>query len=289
MNPASQKIYVGGWERFRMEAAVTKKEAVEDFSWMGRAAADYNECRDVLTRIEGAKEYLKNYVAVEEGSGTNFNDPIGNQIELGSHHSGASHFGMLWSYKALLNDWDGWVLAEKERKAYQEYKMVQVGSEIITGLYYAFTQFLNGDRTYYQEESDLLEDADVHGLEGNLQVVHGMVAHLFREHMERMKLQNLQRKQRQHNDLMGGLKHKYRQPSRWFDYTWGSSILPGTPQEITPEAYAQMEQLYPGYREHIQRVERARRNFQLPPDIRRYSLEGEAFVEDLMRRFQVIV
>ena len=266
-----------------------KKELLEDFSWMGQAAAEYEDCREALNRVEGAKEYLKNYVAVEEGTGFNFDDPIGNQIKLGDHHSGASYYSMLWVYKRLLNDWDGWVLAQKERVAYEEYQKVQVRPDIITHLYYTCTEFLNGNTGGAALESELLAKAATVGLEGSIQDVYNVVAPLFAEHVARMELQSLQRKRRAHVDLIGGLKWKYKHPSRWFDTPWGSTIAPTTPQYITPDAFAEMEQLYPGYKEHIQHVERALSFFQLPAGITRYSPEGNKFTEDVMRRFQVIV
>lgn len=90
-----------------------KKEPVEDFSWMGRApsechkwhwtlndAADYEDCRAALDRVEGGRERLKTYVAKEDSM--NFRDPIGEQIVLGPHHSGASYDALLWSYKSCL-------------------------------------------------------------------------------------------------------------------------------------------------------------------------------------------
>ena len=295
----STTIYIGGWARFREECDVTKKEPVEDFSWMGRApselhswrwtmsdVSDYEECREALNRVEGAREYLKNYVAVEEGEGFDFRDPIGEQIVLGSHHSGASYFALLWSYKALLNDWDGWVLRRKEHVAFQEYRKVQVKSDIITGLYYSAAAVMNGMRA---QESELMARARNHGLHGSLDEVYPIITHLFTEHMAYLALQAEQEKKQRHQDLIGGLKWKYKHPSRWFDTPWGSSLFPTTPQNITEEAFVEMEAKYPAYRQHIQRVQVALQSYSLPEGITRYSPAGEAYTKELLTRHQIIV
>ena len=69
------KIYAGGWAGFREESGATRKESPEDFSWMGEqvilgavttryfsSKSDrmyYEDCRDALERVEGAKNWLR--------------------------------------------------------------------------------------------------------------------------------------------------------------------------------------------------------------------------------------
>jgi hypothetical protein len=293
----STTIYIGGWARFREECDVMKKEPMEDFSWMGRApsechkwhwtlndAADYEDCRAALDRVEGGREYLKTYVAKEDSM--NFRDPIGEQIVLGPHHSGASYDALLWSYKSLLNDWDGWVLRRKEHTAFKEYRKVQVKPDIITSLYYNCTDVMNGNRS---RESELLMRARNHGLHGTLEELYPIVAQLFTEHMARIALQAEQEKKQRHDDLISGLKWKYKHPSRWFDTPWGSSLFPTAPHNITEEAFVEMEALYPGYRHHIQQVETALRTFQLPEHVTRYSQAGEEYTRNHLQSFQIPV
>jgi len=295
-------IYIGGWARFREECAVTKKEAFEDFSWMARQEStfnglrwtindpsDFEDCRDALKRVEGGTEYLKNYVPLEEDEGINFNDPIGNQIQLGSHHSGCSYYSMLWTYRALLNDWDGWVLAQKERGAFEAYQKIQVKPEVISSLYHSAKRFLDGNRPPFPVvESELLENAAQWGLNGGIEEIYSILSHLFAEHMAHLALRAQQQKKRAHNDLIGGLKFKYKHPMRWFDTPWGSSISPTTPQYITEEAYEEMEAKYPGYRAHIQKVKAAMGQFSLPEGVTRYSKAGEQYTDTFLRSRGII-
>lgn len=283
-----KQVYVGGWARFREENEVTKKEPVEEFSWM-REALEYEQCRNALDRVPEAREYLKNYVGVEEGEGINFDDPIGQQIRLGNHHSGASHSAILWSYQQLLKDWDGWVLAQKEYKAYEKYKRIQVDSNVITGLYHSCKNFLEKGGGESWPRTTILEWAARHGLQGSIEEIYPIVTQLFTEQMARVALQAEEQKKRAHRDLIGGLVWKYKHPLRWFDTPHGSTISPPTPDYITPEAYAEMEAKYPGYRSHIERIKAAMRNLKLPYGITRFSPQGDAYVKDFLRRFDIAV
>jgi len=280
------KIYVGGWARFREESGVTKTEPVEDFSWMRGDAGYYEDCREALNRVEGAREYLKAYVAVADGERfVDFDDPIGRQICLDSGHSGNSYARILWSYKALLNDWDGWVQAQKERMAFEKYTKLQVRSSVIVNLYTMAKALAEG--TYPVDETKLLEIASTYGLHGTSQEIYPILTHLYTEHMARMALQAEEEQRREHLTLIGGLKWKYKHPSRWFDTPWGSTISPSTPKSITEEAYEEMERLYPGYRLHIERVKTALTIYELPEGVSRYSYAGEAFTNDFLSRYGI--
>ena len=281
----SPKIYVGGWARFREESGVTKNEPVEDFSWMGGAVGYYEDCRDALNRVEGAREYLKTYVGVGDEDGFDFQDPIGQQIRLDSGHSGSSYTGILWSYKSLLNDWDGWVQMQKERTAFEKYTRLQVRSSVIVNLYTMFKALAEG--TYPVDETKLLEIVSSYGLRGTSQEIYPILTHLYTEHMARIALQAEEEDRREHVSLISGLKWKYKNPSRWFDTPWGSTISPATPNSITEEAYEEMEQLYPGYRQHIEQVKGALGSFQLPEGVSRYSYAGEAYTSDFLSRFGI--
>ena len=294
-------IYIGGWARFRQECNVTKKEAFEDFSWMLRQEstfngltwsichpADYEDCRDALKRVEGGTEYLKNYVPLEDSM--NFCDPIGKQIKLAWHHSGASYSAMLFTYRALLNDWDGWVLRQKERRAYQEYQKIQVDPSVIVELW-SNTDDLVAKRGRLAPNSEelLLLQSKAFGLTGTLEENHAILAQLYTEYMARMALENLQRQERAHSDLIEGLKWKYKHPIRWFDTPYGSTISPTTPGYITEDAFAEMERLYPGYRAHIQEIQAAMHHFSLPQGVTRYSKAGEEYTQTFLRSRGIIV
>jgi hypothetical protein len=289
MASASKQIYVGGWARFREESGVTKKEPVEDFSWMSRGTLDYEDCRDAIARVPGAKEYIKTYVAVQEGAGFNFDGPIGKQINLGHHHSGASRSEMLLSYHQVLKDWDGWVLGQKEYRAYEGYKNVQVGSNIIVGLYYSCKNFLEKPEGGSWSHTTIVEWAAKHGLHGDIKQIYPILAHLYTEHMARTALEAEQKKKEAHRVLIDSLAWKYKHPGRWFDTPYGSTISPPTPDYITEDAYSEMEAKYPGYRAHIQRVKTAMGQVRLPQGVTRFSAAGEAYMKNMLTHFQITV
>jgi len=258
-----KQIYIGGWARFREECGATKKEPFEDFSWMGSpilgtdavydpsGRADYEDCRDAVARVEGGKEYIKTYVAT---GGLNFQDEIGQQIQLHGGHSGASGACMLWSYKRLLNDWDDWVLQQKEHHAYNEYKKRQADEHTIhylmrLGNPHSFPP--SEDST--QKIKDILE---IHGLTVSVEEGVAIATQIWDEFVaRRMRLQKEQEAQR-FLDRVEELEFKYKHPFRWFDTKYGSSIGLSRVSEITPELMAEMTRRHPDYREHIQNLRR---------------------------------
>lgn len=129
-------ITLGGWPAFsQLVACVDKKEQFETFDWLpiheinlyGKSEREYFEdCREALDRVEGSREWLKAY----EGSFTSESGDIYWKIvdQMMKDHSGFSGPATLWSYKMLLNDWDGWVFKQKKRRALALYKKQQVPS-----------------------------------------------------------------------------------------------------------------------------------------------------------------
>lgn len=278
------KIYVGGWTRFREESGATRKELPEDFSWMGEqdivgavvprkfgSKSDrfyYEDCRDALEKVEGAKEWLKAYVSVEEGSGMqNFQDDIGRQIVLHSGHSGSSWCGIMWSYRLILNGWDDWVLANKERDALWEYKQIQVPEYVFSRLRGDTSALFAGHSamSYGPKEEDVKAYAAQWGFQGSLAEISDMATPIYLDNEERNERERMKRAEEGHRDLMGGIKFKYRHPVRWFDTLDGSSILPRTPHEVTGRAIQEMQKAHPEYRQHLQRVTAAMAEFRTLP------------------------
>ena len=277
---SEKKVYIGGWKQFREDCGATRKEAMEDFSWMGvqtigtcmkiwssepRPATFgddsnriyYEDCRDALARIEGAKEWLKNYVKPEKGD--SFDDAIGNQIHLHSGHSGCSYYSILWSYKYLLNNWDDWVLKQKERDAMTHYRRMRVEPYAIAHLVGDAEKILKGvpPSSVYNSQEHILRRADAIGLEGkSIQEIHDICLQIMEENEEIRAKEEAEQNERQHQDLIGGLVFKYENPSRWFDTVRGSTLFPVDPSYITQRAYVEMEAKYPGYRSHIQDISR---------------------------------
>ena len=277
---SEKKVYIGGWKQFREDCGATRKEAMEDFSWMGvqkigtcmnlwssepRPATFgddsnriyYEDCRDVLAKIEGAKEWLKDYVKPEKGD--SFDDAIGNQIHLHSGHSGCSYYSILWSYKYLLNNWDDWVLKQKERDAMTHYRHMRVDPYKIAHLVGDIDQILKGvpPSSVYNSQEHILRRAGAIGLEGkSIQEIHDICLQIMEENEEIRAKEEAEQNERQHQDLIGGLVFKYQNPSRWFDTVRGSTLFPVDPSYITQRAYVEMEAKYPGYRSHIQDISR---------------------------------
>jgi hypothetical protein len=264
------KIYVGGWARFREESGATRKEALEDFSWMGEqdivgakvpvkfgSNSDrlyYEDCRAALERVAGSKEWLKAYVGVEEGSGKhNFRDEIGMQIRLDNGHSGASWCGIMWAYKALLNDWDGWVLATKEREALREYKEIQAPNYVFSRLSFLAASVQAG----HNPKEEVVAYAEKWGFKGSIEEIAQMAGPIHLENQEQDEKRRMEQAEEAHKSLMQGIKWKYMYPSRWFDTRDGSSIYPNTPYDITPRAIQEMTQKQPEYKQHLQRVRAA--------------------------------
>ena len=178
-------------------------------------------------------------------------------------------------------------MAQKEYKAYENYKRIQVESNVIIGLYHSCKNFLEKGEGESWPRTTILEWATKHGLEGGVEEIYPIVTQLYTEHMARVALQAEEQKRRAHRDLIGGLVWKYKHPSRWFDTPWGSTIAPTTPEYITPEAYLEMEVKYPGYRQHIERVKSAYKTYSLPNGVRAFSKEGIDYTTAFLKQHQL--
>lgn len=274
---SEKKIYIGGWKQFREDCGATRKEDMEDFSWMGvqpigtcmnlfssepipatfgddSSRRYYEDCRDVLASIEGAKEWLKNYVKPEKG--LSFDDEIGNQIKLDNGHSGSSYYSMLWSYKYLLNNWDDWVLKQKERDAMTHYRHMSLEPYVFVHLVLDTQELLKGvPPSIYKTKEAVLERATAIGLEGkSIQEIHDICLVIMKDNEEIRAKDEAELKERQHHELIDALVFKYKHPIRWFDTAHGSTIFPANPSYITERAYVEMEAKYPGYRSHIEAI-----------------------------------
>jgi len=111
-----QREIVPPWSEYRKTLGVEDKEEPQTFGWMldTRFATDLTTAKHGLATIEGGAEFLKNHVRLLDG----WVHPTMLDIytSFGPHHSGASASLLANTYKALLNDWDGFVLATKDRE-----------------------------------------------------------------------------------------------------------------------------------------------------------------------------
>ena len=278
-----KQIYIGGWARFREECGATKKEPFEDFSWMGSPIlgtdavyapfmrTDYEDCRDAVARVEGAKEYIKTY---KEKEGLNFQDPIGQQIQLHGGHSGSSATCLLWAYKMLLNDWDGWVLQVKEQCAYKAYEQLQAQFSVI---HWIVRMSKNAGVI-----QSLLEE---HGL-GGLTVEEGVaiVTHIYDEFIARQRENQKQQEAYELREAVSSLEFKYKHPMRWFDTREGSSIGLRRVNDIREPAMAEMTRRHPDYPAHIEFIKDVMPQIRLPYGISPYGREADAFRGGILKR-----
>jgi len=104
------------WSEYRKTLGVEDKEEPQTFGWMldTRFATDLTEAKHGLATIKGGAEFLKSHVRSLDGlvHPTMFDI----YTSFGPHHSAASTSLLANTYKALLNDWDGFVLATKDRE-----------------------------------------------------------------------------------------------------------------------------------------------------------------------------
>lgn len=104
------------WSEYRKTLGVEEKEEPQTFGWMvdTRFATDLTEAKHGLKSIKGGAEFLKTHIRSLDG----WVHPTMLEIytSFGPHHSGSSAALLANTYKALLNDWDGFVLATKDRE-----------------------------------------------------------------------------------------------------------------------------------------------------------------------------
>jgi hypothetical protein len=104
------------WSEYRKTLGVEEKEEFETFGWMvdTSLATDLTTAKEGLKSIEGGAEFLKTHIRSLDGLVQPMMVNI--YISFGPHHSGASSSLLANTYKSLLNDWDGFVLATKDRE-----------------------------------------------------------------------------------------------------------------------------------------------------------------------------
>jgi hypothetical protein len=216
------------------------KEPVEDFSFLNYERSNYETFRAGLDGIPGSREYLK----AKTGS---FFDPMGKQIlcAAGDHHSGASSSGLAWSYKNLLNDWDGWVKAVKLRQAKDVYTKAQLERPSTWGI-------MNADTDEKRAEAVQRLRAEFSLTYSDEEIVQ-MVSELVDEFNETSRLPILRDEEERFQMKLDLLDHHYEHPQRWDDCGVGKlkSSLFGSIYEITDEMFVAMEKKYPLYRSHI--------------------------------------
>ena len=290
---STRQILPGGWKKFSQDKEVEKKEPMENFDWM-QHAYDYKDCRSALDKVEGSREWLKNYTCEK---GMSFACEMAMSIPLGGHHSGASATGILWQYKYLLNNWDEFVYMTKRNIALREYR-----SKVPE--MYTFHYIMRDCVEYRKSHSadvrksilDALERCTSPALmeslsEMTVEQIEEFITPLYNE-MKVFEDEDVKREEeKRHRDLMGCLKFHHEHPIRWFDTRDGSTLHPTHPSAITPKAMEEMEAANPGYKVHMAKVVNAM-NF-LKRTVTPYSYNAGLhdsdthFIQRFMREHQV--
>ena len=243
-------ILIGGWKAFSEARGLTKKEEPETFDWMSEENAFfYNDARTALDATPGAREFLRS-LKPEESSCSPIVDAV--QDKMSSLHSGASMSCLIGSYRAALRDWDGWVLATKNRELLGEYKQKQIELTPLT----VFHTHL----TYWRPVTDeagfkvAMENAKVIFSDGKkpLEVswdggaALDIITTLLNELQVMRKEEETKWKAKRLRERVEYLEWNLKNPSRWF---WPGEQDPR--YNIRPDEMAEMERLHPGYRVHI--------------------------------------
>lgn len=253
----NQKILVGGWTAYAEQHGVNQKEPMETFDWLPpqHSPFEYKDLKAAIEKVDGAKEWLKAYVKKKKEY--SFSCAMANQIIqlVTVGHSGASGTMLMWDYKRLLNDWDGWVYQKKRYIALEAYKRTQVDlltvHELLWQCNYCLTQG-TGASDYAATEARLISEC------GRLQYSFTTMSDLINtlapikaDFEAFRKEEDKENEEREHSALIGCIEFLYEHPSRWFDTRDGCNLMPGHPSNITPRALDEMNAKYPGYRHHI--------------------------------------
>ena len=258
-------IIIGGWNIFAEYSGVNQKEPVETFEWISNSSDRffYEDCRDALIKVDGAKEWLKNYTYNKKESRLQFNSGLGIQIELSHNHSGASHSSILWSYKHLLNDWNSWVYKSKRYSGMRAYKEQQISLSNVLDLLSQCDKWVSYDGvgheallienaikakwSSFELKGEVLEDVTILKIQTILKQIQNDWLMIRAE-------EDAKQIERSHSEMIDSLEFLYENPSRWFDSKYGCSLTPGHPKNIPPRAMDDMDAAYPGYKGHIANI-----------------------------------
>uniref|UniRef100_A0A6C0AM94 Uncharacterized protein n=1 Tax=viral metagenome TaxID=1070528 RepID=A0A6C0AM94_9ZZZZ len=268
MDLSNKRIIVGGWPAFAEQTGVNKKEPVENFDWMPESdKGAYTDMRETLDKIEGAREFVKNFVRVNDKR--SFDGPIGNAIgnACSYNHSGASFSGLLWCYQRALKDWDMFVLNAKQYQGMRKFREQQIPMWKANLLVENCNEWWNkfGSAEANILETKILTECASLCLAG-MQVpdIRKTLLEIMKD-LKAIEVEDARKEaENRHHSLMESVEWLYKNPKRWFDGPQGCSLSPGHPSNITKRVMAEMEAKFPGYTNHIARVLAAMQSSNMP-------------------------
>jgi len=285
------------WYTYSEEKEIDKKEPVETFDWDPLPLCSRQEMKDLcvaLDAVEGSRDWLKNVVYKKKGR--TFDGEMEDKVSAAlprNGHSGASWSCLLGTYRACLRDWDTFVLRTKRAAARREYLAGVIDrcmNNHLRNLCIEWDREVREAREakYSAGSSAPLEsvstleaamakvealDTEIRKRAGEYKVSFRTIPEykaLFQEIEEGLSLLGKEidheRREEQHREMIGSLEFLYEVPFRWLDTPNGCSLQPGNPNYVPARAIADMENMYPGYTEHLECVKRALAWFASSPE-----------------------
>lgn len=242
-------IMLGGWPVFSWAAGLNEKEEPETFEWMTafHNQADYEDMRQALDKVPGSREYLRSLKPTD-----NHDDPIVtaiyNALKNGSNHSGGSFGCLIGSYRNALRDWDGFVLAQKQRIIMGYYKARQIQPErlrwFLNDVYHTFG--MTEAETIMKNMADHKVEFPEESIPTNWAELKAITNPLMAEFRAHFEAEEAKMAKQRLDHRIESLEFNLQHPCRWF---WPCE---GNPRYcITEEEKAVMEAKHPGYRAHI--------------------------------------
>lgn len=248
------------WSLYREGIPIYVKEDYETFDWI---SSDY-DCREyifvrqILDVIPASRTFVKNYVDGEE------NDTINLIIESISCKKNVTNpKNLLLKYKYILNNWDEFVYITKETNARTEYANTQLTnsdlSEYVNSVIrknLLTTPWLTSEQKKILNQDivdKLVAIKDKFDLPYKMRTLYTMVEALVQEKSKENTINTNKTRNAEFQHRIKILEYHYKNPSRWNNVHYCSSLF-GHPEEITDEMIGHMEQKYPDYRTHIEKI-----------------------------------
>lgn len=248
----SNRTLLPPWSEYKMSLNIDAKEPFETFDWMDNQsdASDLKIVKDVLDATPGAREYLRDYPEPVRNK-SSFSDPFGLKLlsTFDIHKTGVSVILLARMYQNAMNNWEEFVLAQKTSYAKIDYEKSQLAMEDLWK--YGNTRTMVSP---HQVNPTLLNE---YRIKYNIKYDNDTMIRIFDKILKEQAAERLEKQRERDNDIFKEqihvLEQHYEHPSRWKDSPYGSLLL-GSPKNITPDMFLEMENKYPNYRAHIARV-----------------------------------
>ena len=248
------------WSIYREGIPIHIKEEFENFDWISKEdqRSEFIFVRQILDVIRDSRTFVKNYVDGQE------NDTIELIIESISHRKSITDpKKLLLQYKYLLNNWNEFVYITKDTNARTEYATTQLTnsdlSEYVNSVIrknLLMTPWLTSEQKKILNQDivdKLAAIKEKFNLPYKMRTLYTMVEALVQEKSKENMANPNKKRNADFEHRIKILEYHYKNPSRWNNVHYCSSLF-GHPEEITDEMIGYMEQKYPDYRSHIEKI-----------------------------------